>query len=99
MNHGDVTNSLIMMQPTLTSYTFGGAPTPVLLDSQSIKQDAILLLDTFFHIVIFHGETVASWRKQNYQEQEEYANFKLLLEAPVEDAQVSFQNNFQQSQP
>ena len=29
---------------------------PVLLDSNSIMADRILLLDTFFHILIFHGE-------------------------------------------
>lgn len=69
------------------SYTFDVAPQPVLLDSVSIKPDVILLLDTFFHILIFHGETVAQWRKAGYQEQEGYENFKELLEAPVADAQ------------
>jgi protein transport protein SEC23 len=34
------------------------------LDSISIKHDDILLLDTFFHILIFHEEVVAQWRKQ-----------------------------------
>lgn len=82
-------NSLIMIQPTLMSYTFDTPPQPVLLDSVSIKHDVILLLDTFFHILIFHGEQVAQWRKQGYQEQEGYENFKELLELPVADAQVS----------
>lgn len=78
-----------MIQPTLMSYTFDTPPQPVLLDSVSIKPDVILLLDTFFHILIFHGETVAQWRKAGYQDQEGYENFKELLEAPVQDAQVS----------
>lgn len=77
-----------MIQPTLMSYTFDTPPQPVLLDSVSIKHDVILLLDTFFHILIFHGEQVAQWRKQGYQEQEGYENFKELLEVPVADAQV-----------
>src|ERR1700723_630168 len=77
-----------MIQPTLMSYTFDTAPQPVLLDSVSIKPDVILLLDTFFHILIFHGETVAQWRKAGYHEQEGYENFKELLETPVADAQV-----------
>lgn len=81
-------NSLIMIQPTLMSYTFDVPPQPVLLDSVSIKPDVILLLDTFFHILIFHGETVAQWRKAGYQEQDGYENFKELLENPVADAQV-----------
>ncbi|KAJ3546914.1 hypothetical protein NMY22_g1855 [Coprinellus aureogranulatus] len=87
LNEEDVNNSLIMIQPTLMSYTFDTPPQPVLLDSVSIKHDVILLLDTFFHILIFHGELVAQWRKQGYQDQEGYENFKELLEQPVADAQ------------
>jgi protein transport protein SEC23 len=87
LNEEDVNNSLIMIQPTLMSYTFDVEPQPVLLDSVSIKSDAILLLDTFFHILIFHGETVAQWRKAGYQDQDGYENFKELLENPVTDAQ------------
>lgn len=89
MNEEDVNNSLIMIQPTLMSYTFDTPPQPVLLDSVSIKPDVILLLDTFFHILIFHGETIAEWRKAGYQEQEGYENFAALLEKPKEDARVS----------
>lgn len=33
------------------------------------RTDRILLLDTFFHVVVFSGETIASWRKQGYHEQ------------------------------
>lgn len=33
---------------------------PVLLDSTSIQPDKILLLDTFFQVLIFHGEVGAS---------------------------------------
>lgn len=61
---------------------------PVLLDSTSIQPQHILLLDTFFHILIFHGETIAEWRKANYHEQEGYENFKQLLDQPKEDARV-----------
>lgn len=89
LNHEDVSNSLIMIQPTLDSYTLEdeGAK-PVLLDSTSIQPQTVLLLDTFFHILIFHGETIAEWRKAGYQEQEGYENFRTLLEAPKEDARV-----------
>lgn len=52
----DVTQSLIMIQPILYSYSFNGRPEPVLLDTSSIQPDKILLMDTFFHILIFHGE-------------------------------------------
>jgi len=87
LNEEDVNNSLIMIQPTLMSYSLEAPPEPVLLDSVSIKPDAVLLLDTFFHILIFHGTTIAEWRKAGYAEQEGYENIKSLLEAPVTDAQ------------
>ena len=94
LNREDVTNSLIMIQPTLTSYGFNEQPTPVLLDSVSAKPDVILLLDTFFHILIWHGESIATWRKENYQDKEEYASFKELLEAPKIDAQDLLTDRF-----
>lgn len=80
------TNSLLMIQPTLTSYSLQGPPAPVLLDSCSIKPDSILLLDAFFQIVIFHGAHIAQWRNEGYHEKPEYEAFKALLEAPVADA-------------
>lgn len=82
----DTNNSLIMIQPTLTSYSLESEPEPVLLDSISIKDDKVLLLDTFFHIVIYHGKTIAQWRKVGYQDQPEYENFKNLLEEPKQEA-------------
>lgn len=37
---------------------------PAMLDAASVRPDTILLLDTFFHVVIFHGETIGAWREQ-----------------------------------
>ena len=57
-------NSVVMIQPSLLSYSLE-SPTqavPVLLDAASIRPDSILLLDTFFHVVVFHGENIAAWR-------------------------------------
>jgi len=77
-----------MIQPSLLSYSFQGPPAPVLLDATSIRPDAILLLDTFFHVVLFHGEKISSWRDQGYGDSEEHSNFKELLNAPQNDAQM-----------
>ena len=93
MNSEDVNNSLIMIQPTLMSYGLDQEPVATLLDSVSIKEDAVLLLDTFFHLCIWHGSQVAQWRKAGYQEQEDFAHFKAQLDAPVADAQVSPQSD------
>lgn len=90
----DLTQSLIMIQPILYSYSFNGPPEPVLLDTSSIQPDRILLMDTFFQILIFHGETIAQWRAMKYQEMKEYENFKQLLQAPVDDAQEILSTRF-----
>ncbi|AET38507.1 GTPase-activating protein SEC23 Ecym_2811 [Eremothecium cymbalariae DBVPG len=82
----DTTNSLIMIQPTLTSFSMEEEPQPVLLDSVSVKPNTILLLDTFFYILIYHGEQIAQWRKAGYQDDPQYADFKSLLEEPKLEA-------------
>lgn len=88
MNSEDVNNSLVMIQPTLMSYPVEGEANAALLDSVSIKEDVVLLLDTFFHLCIWHGTTVAQWRKAGYHEQEGFEHIKAQLEAPITDAQV-----------
>lgn len=82
----DTTNSLIMIQPTLISFSMEDDPQPVLLDSISVKPNTILLLDTFFFILIYHGEQIAQWRKAGYQDDPQYADFKALLEEPKLEA-------------
>jgi hypothetical protein len=54
-----------MFQPQLVSYSFNGLE-PALLDVSSILPERILLLDAYFYVVIFHGTTVAQWRKEGY---------------------------------
>ncbi|KAL6950738.1 GTPase-activating protein S23 [Hanseniaspora vineae] len=82
----DCTSSLIMIQPTLTSYSMEEDPQPVLLDSISVKPNTILLLDTFFYILIYHGEQIAQWRKAGFQDDPQYADFKALLQEPKLEA-------------
>jgi protein transport protein SEC23 len=87
-------NTLIMIQPSLLSYSFNGPPQAVRLDATSVRPDTILLLDTFFQVVIFHGETIAAWKNQGYQHQEEHVNFRNLIEAPQNDAQMTMADRF-----
>uniref|UniRef100_A0A7S1NFL3 Protein transport protein SEC23 n=1 Tax=Eutreptiella gymnastica TaxID=73025 RepID=A0A7S1NFL3_9EUGL len=87
-------NAIIMIQPTLHSYSFNGPPQAVLLDSNSVMPDNILLLDTFFDVVIHHGMTIAAWYAQNYHEQPEHAAFKQLLLAPKVDAERLMADRF-----
>jgi len=83
-----VMNSLVMIQPTLFSYSFHGPPQPVLLDVSAISPDTILLLDSYFLIVSHRGSTIAAWHKAGYQEQPEHEAFRALLAAPVRDAKA-----------
>ena len=79
-------NSLVMIQPALQEYSFEGYARPVLLDATSLKPNVILLLDSFFYVVIWRGETIQAWYDAGYQEKEEYASFKALLIEPENDA-------------
>merc|ERR1719384_5374 len=60
----------------------------------SLNPNVILLLDAFFHVVIWRGEKVQAWYDAGYQEKEEYANFKALLQAPAEDAKQILNDRF-----
>lgn len=96
INRENVLNSLTMIQPTLDEYSFNGAPRPVLLSAASIAPDKIFLLDTFFHVIVFSGESIADWRNKGYQNDPNFANFKALLEAPKVDAQNLMKDRFPQ---
>ena len=52
------------------------------------------MLDTFFHVVVYHGETMAAWKQQGYHLQDEHENFRNLLEAPQNDAQMIMGSRF-----
>lgn len=68
----NITNSIVMIQPSLISYSFNSPPAPALLDVASISSDRILLLDAYFSVVVFHGMTIAQWRNMGYQNQPEH---------------------------
>lgn len=72
LNRENITNSAVMIQPSLISYSFNTLPAPALLDVASIAADRILLLDSYFSVVVFHGMTVAQWRNMGYQNQPEH---------------------------
>jgi len=89
-----LSDCLLMIQPALFAYTFNGPPEPVLLDSSSIQPDRILLMDTFFQVIIYHGETIHQWKVAKYHEMKEYETFAQLLQAPIEDGQDTLAERF-----
>ncbi|KAI3894855.1 hypothetical protein MKW92_006488 [Papaver armeniacum] len=94
LNRENVSNSVVMIQPSLISYSFQSGPEPALLDVAAIAADRILLLDSYFTVVIFHGATVAMWRKAGYQHQQEHEVFAQLLKAPHDDADATIKERF-----
>ncbi|CDP09314.1 unnamed protein product [Coffea canephora] len=94
LNRENVANSVVMIQPSLISYSFHSAPEPVLLDVAAIAADRILLLDSYFTIVIFHGSTIAQWRKAGYHQQPEHQAFAQLLQSPRDDANSIIRERF-----
>ncbi|KAL7219760.1 hypothetical protein ACSBR2_012761 [Camellia fascicularis] len=94
LNRENITNAAVMIQPSLISYSFNSLPAPALLDVASISADRILLLDSYFSIVIFHGMTIAQWRNMGYQNQSEHKAFAQLLQAPHDDAQMIIRDRF-----
>lgn len=94
LNRENVLNSVVMIQPSLITYSMAGPPEPALLDVAAIAADRVLLLDAYFSVVIFHGVNVAEWRKAGYQNQPEYQSFAQLLQAPPDDAQAIIAERF-----
>ncbi len=81
-----------MIQPALLAYNIDNEdptqPNPVLLDINSLDKKVILLLDTYFKVLIWEGSTIRAWVKAKYHEDPEYESLKLMIKAPLEDADV-----------
>lgn len=80
-------NSITMISPSLVEYNLQSTGAiPVELDSRALKPDVVLLLDAFFHVVVWYGEQIVRWKDAGYHEMENFAHLKLALEAPLADA-------------
>ncbi|XP_062116357.1 protein transport protein SEC23 F-like isoform X2 [Humulus lupulus] len=90
----NVANSVVMIQPSLISYSFHSGPEAALLDVAAIAADRILLLDSYFSVVISHGSIIAQWRKAGYHNMPEHQAFAQLLQAPHVDADAIVKERF-----
>ncbi|KAJ4745225.1 Protein transport protein SEC23 [Rhynchospora pubera] len=94
LDRENVASAVVMMQPSLIAYSFQSAAEPVLLDVTAIAVDRILLLDSYFTVVVFHGTSIAQWRNAGYHNQPEHAAFAQLLKAPRDDADAIIKERF-----
>jgi protein transport protein SEC23 len=85
-----------MIQPTVMAYSAAeaGPPFPVLLDATSMNPDHILLLDAFFHVVVWHGDNVAQWKHDKLDQTPEFAYLGEFFKAPIADAEVLMDSRF-----
>ncbi|VDN16337.1 unnamed protein product, partial [Dibothriocephalus latus] len=90
LNTEDCSNSLLMIQPSLIAFRLDGTDEAVLLDSSSIQPDCVLLMDSFFHVLIFQGENIVKWRKAGYL----YAYLRDVIERPRAEAQELLRTRF-----
>lgn len=57
-------NAIMMLQPQLLRYALGEPPQPALVDVSSIVPEHVLFLDSYFYVVVYHGNQVARWRQE-----------------------------------
>ena len=79
-------NTLVMIQPQIIEYSLNNEePVPVLPDIDCLKNDVILLADTYFNIIIWKGQTIKAWVDEGYHLKEGYEHIGELVKMPEED--------------
>lgn len=90
LNRETCNDAITMIQPAMQAYSMSSPqPEPVMLDVASVMPDRVLLLDSYFTVVVWHGSTVAQWRKADYHLQEEYAHLKPLMEVSFDSLEAA----------
>ncbi len=58
-----LSNAIVMVQPVLLKYTVDDLdPIAVELDVLELKDDVILLLDTYFNVLVWNGDHIQAWK-------------------------------------
>lgn len=70
---------MVMIQPALLKYTLEGVneegeiqPEPVELDFEEMKDDAVLLMDSYFTVIVWLGDNIQGWKEEKLNEQPDY---------------------------
>jgi protein transport protein SEC23 len=88
-------NALLMIQPSLMAYMPGAPPAPQNLDVESCKPDRILVLDSFFQVIVSVGKAAAQWRQNKiWETNPEYGYLKEFFDIPVNEAKQMFASRF-----
>ena len=79
-----VYHSILMIHPTLISYTINAPPKPIPLDEQYIEDRSILVLDTFFDVLVYYGPIIQSWRDAGFETKN--SDFRAYCAMPLQKA-------------
>jgi protein transport protein SEC23 len=89
LNRESLANMLVMIQPAVFQYDLNESePVPVFCDFESLKPDVVLLVDTYFNLLIWRGVNVHAWFKDGMHLQPEYEHINCLFTQPMEDAKI-----------
>lgn len=67
-------------------------PQVVQANLDCLKKDCVLLVDTFFVILIWKGKNIKEWEEAGYHLQEDYKHLREAIELPYEDWQHLLMN-------
>ena len=81
-------DGVLMIQPALYAYSMSSQPAAVPLDSESVTPDRVLVMDSFYEVVVYNGDMIASWKAMKYDEDPAYAHFAEFLQGPTAHAEA-----------
>lgn len=90
----DTANSLFMIQPSLVQFTTEMTSRPVFLDMSSLDPKTVLLLDTYFRVLVWTGSDVVAWRNQGLHVDDQYSNIAWMMDQPLEEAKLLANDRF-----
>lgn len=76
-----IEDALKLIKPMLVQFHYQGSVNEVPLDLSSLNSQSMLVLDSFHDILLWYGQDVQEWIKQNLQDKPEFSFFKESLES------------------
>eukprot|EP00758_Cryptobia_borreli_P014493 Tbor_TRINITY_DN5925_c1_g5::TRINITY_DN5925_c1_g5_i1::g.19035::m.19035/K14006/SEC23; protein transport protein SEC23 len=87
-------DGVLMVQPALYSYSMDSPPKAVPLDSNAINPNGMLLMDTFYDVLVYRGDTIQAWKEQGYDQDPNYAHFAEFLKIPSEHGKALVEKRY-----
>ena len=59
-----------------------------------MKEEVILLLDSYYNVILWYGDHIQSWYEEGFQNQKGYEHIKDLFEKPKQDIDIIMDSRF-----